>query len=88
MEGLTVETALKIIQVLRLLEMARHLQSDIAVAALRNQVEGFMITDGICLTPGETARYLDATAALEEFESHAAGITALEESLNELSRTL
>ncbi|MNE54574.1 hypothetical protein D3C80_1493590 [compost metagenome] len=87
-EGLTLEKALKIIQVFRLLEMARHLQSDIAVEALRKQVEGFTITDDICPTPAETARYLDATAALEKFESHAAGITALEESLNELSRTL
>ena len=85
MQELTLEKAQKIIQVFRLLEMARHLQSDVAVLALRQQAESFTIAGSSAL---DAARYHDVMAALEKFESHAAGITALEESLNELSRTL
>lgn len=85
-EGLTLEKARKIIRLFQLLEMSRQLQSDVVVAALRKQVENFVITDNTSQT--EAASYLEATAALEKYESHAAGLTALEESLNELSRTL
>lgn len=85
-EGLTLEKARKIIRLFQLLEMSRQLQSDVVVAALRKQVENFVITDNT--SPSEAASYLEATAALEKYESHAAGLTALEESLNELSRTL
>ncbi|MNC39189.1 hypothetical protein D3C75_878330 [compost metagenome] len=85
-EGLTLEKARKLIKLYQLLEMMRHLQSDVAVAALRKQVENFVITDST--SPAEAASYLDATAAFEKFESHAAGITALEEAINDLSRTL
>lgn len=88
MQGLTLDTTTKIVQTFRQLDIARQLQSDIAVSVLRKYIEGFRVTSFSYRGVAETAMYLDTIAALEQIESYAAGITALEESLNELSRTL
>lgn len=85
-EGLTLENARVVIAMLRVLEATRHLQSDVIVAALRKHVESFTVTRDT--RPAEAMSYLEAKAALKKYDDYAADLNALEDSLNQFSRTI